>query len=153
MSALIPEDLYHQILRCLPIACVDVAVVANGGVLLVRRKDFPARGSWWVPGGRVHKGEKMRDTARRKALEEVGLACHIGPIIHTAETIFPDGPGGIPVHSINSCFLLYPVDDVSRARVRLDDHHAEWQWVTSIPAGLDPYVVKCLLGAGLDAAP
>ena len=32
----------------------------------------------------------MRETALRKAKEEVGIECHIGPIIHTAETIFPD---------------------------------------------------------------
>ena len=59
----------------------------------------------------------MRETARRKAREEVGIDCHIGPIIHTAETIFPDGPGGIPVHSINSCFLVYPVEELSREDV------------------------------------
>ena len=92
----------------------------------------------------------MRQTALRKAREEVGLDCHVGPIIHTAETIFPDGPRGIPVHSINSCFLLYPVEALPDARVRLDDHHAGWQWVKTIPPDLHPYVTKCLQGAGLE---
>src|SRR6516165_12721127 len=119
----IPQELYNQILGNVPIACVDLSIVANGCVLLVKRKDPPARGQWWVPGGRVLKGEKMKETARRKAREEVGLDCHVGPIIHTAETIFPDGPGGIPVHSINSCFLLYPVQGAAHVRVRLDAHH------------------------------
>jgi colanic acid biosynthesis protein WcaH len=149
--AFIPDELYARILDSMPIACVDIAVVARGGVLLVKRKDAPARGEWWVPGGRVLKGEMMRETAARKAREEVGIECHVGPIIHTAETIFPDGPGGIPVHSINSCFLLYPVSPADVPR--LDDHHAQFCWADGVPDGLHPYVQQCLLRAGLDKKP
>lgn len=150
MTQFIPPTLYHEILQNIPIACVDIALVANGAVLLVRRKDAPARGQWWVPGGRVLKGEMMRDTATRKAREEVGIDCHVGPIIHTAETIFPDGPGGIPVHSINSCFFVYPTSPDFDPH--LDDHHAEYRWVRVIPEGLHPYVERCLMGAGLARA-
>ncbi len=147
MARFIPPDLYRRILERVPIACVDVAVVHRGAVLLVKRGDPPARGQWWVPGGRVLKGEMMRETAARKAREEVGLRCHVGPIIHTAETIFANGPGGVPVHSINSCFFLYPADP--DAAPRLDRHHAAFRWVRRIPRGLHPYVERCLLAAGL----
>jgi colanic acid biosynthesis protein WcaH len=150
MSAFIDQELYDQILRHMPIACVDVAIVYNGCVLLVRRDDAPARGQWWVPGGRVVKGETMRETARRKARQEVGLDCHVGPIIHTAETIFPDGPRGIPVHSINACFLLYPTHDSAGLAVKLDTHHADWRWEDKVTPDLHPYVANCLRGAGLE---
>src|SRR5262245_48738134 len=86
MSSYLQQPFYDEILRNMPIACVDIAVVTSGSVLLVRRSDPPAKCQWWVPGGRVLKGERMRQTARRKALEEVGIECHVGPIIHTAET-------------------------------------------------------------------
>ncbi len=142
----IPQNLYDQILTNVPIACVDVAIVAEGSVLLVKRKVPPAAGEWWVPGGRVLKYEMMKDAALRKAREEVGIACNVGPIIHTAETIFPDGPSGIPVHSINSCFFLYPVEAFSPV---LDRYHEEYCWARTIPAGLHPYVHRCLVGAGL----
>ena len=102
MKKLIPWKLYKQIIGNVPIACVDVAIVAKGSVLLVRRKDHPAKGQWWLPGGRVLKGEMMKIAAARKARDEVGIECHVGPIVHTAETIFPDGPGGVSIHSINS---------------------------------------------------
>ena len=143
----VPQELYYQIIDHVPIACVDIAIVDKGAVLLVKRKDAPAKGQWWVPGGRVLKGEMMRETARRKAREEVGMECHVGPLIYTAETIFPDGPGGISVHSINSCFFLYPVSQDYQAR--LDDHHNEYQWVDHVPEGLHPYVEQCLFSAGL----
>ncbi|MEM7125927.1 MAG: NUDIX domain-containing protein [Chloroflexota bacterium] len=147
MSNFIPSELYFQILENMPVACVDVAIVANGSVLLVNRQDAPARGEWWVPGGRVLKGEMMRDAAIRKAYDEVGIECHVGPIIHTAETIFPDGPNNIPVHSINSCFFLYPT--APDFKPVLDNHHTEFRWVNQIPSGLHPYVERCLMGAGL----
>jgi colanic acid biosynthesis protein WcaH len=69
----IHDVLYRQILSCIPIACVDIAIVNDGEILLVKRNDKPAQGQWWLPGGRVRKGEVMRDTAKRKALGEVGL--------------------------------------------------------------------------------
>ncbi len=143
----IPDNIYDLIIFSIPIACVDVAIIARGSVLLVKRNDLPAKGEWWLPGGRVYKGETMRQTAKRKALEEVGIECHVGPIIHTAETIFPDGPNGIPVHSINSCFMLYPVGDFV---VKLDGHHDSYEWANHIYEGLHLYVVRCLLGAGIE---
>lgn len=149
MKHWIPTETYRQFLASMPIACVDIAIVHRGAVLLVKRKDAPARGQWWVPGGRVWKGETMRETAARKAAEEVGIPCHVGPIIHTAETIFPDGPGGVAVHSINACFFLYPAAARVRISAHLDAHHGAAKWVRTIPDGLDPYVVRCLEGAGL----
>lgn len=147
MTSFIPEDLYQQILQHMPIPCVDITIVSDGAVLLVKRGDAPACGEWWVPGGRVLKGEMMRETARRKAREEVGVECHCGPIIHTAETIFLDGPHDIPVHSVNSCFFMYPMK--ADFTVVLDQHHAQHRWVRSIDEGLHPYVEQCLRGAGL----
>lgn len=147
MTQIIPWTLYRQILETMPIPCVDIAVVANGAVLLVLRGDAPAVGQWWLPGGRVLKGEMMKDTAVRKAREEVGIECHVGPLIHTAETIFPDGPDGIPVHSINSCFFMYPIQ--SAFQVKLDTHQTSYQWIEHIPDGLHPYVERCLIAAGL----
>lgn len=147
MSSFIPSELYHQILQLMPIACVDIAIVQHGSVLLVKRGDEPAKGQWWPPGGRVIKGETMKETAKRKAIEEVGIECHVGPLVHTAETIFYDGPGGIPVHSINSCFFLYPVSE--NGSILLDNHHEEWKWVNEIDSSYHPYVRQCLAGAGL----
>lgn len=147
----IPDDLYRKIVEHVPIACVDIAIAANGAVLLVRRKDPPAVGQWWVPGGRVLKGEMLTETAARKAREEVGIDCRVGRIVHTAEAIFPDGPFGQAIHSINSCFLLTPASPDFRPT--LDSRHEEYRWVKEIPSGLHPYVAACLRGAGLNPEP
>ena len=142
----VPNNLYLEFLRTMPVACVDVAVVDGGQVLLVRRAVAPAKGQWWLPGGRIFKGETMRDAARRKALEEVGLDCWVGPVVHQAETVFEDGPGGVAVHSVNSCFLLFP--SYPGQRVVLDRIHEAHRWVAETEGGLHAYVRACLEGAG-----
>ena len=147
MDKHIPQELYNEIIRNVPIACVDVVIIHSTEALLVKRKDPPANGKWWVPGGRVFKGELMSEAAKRKCSEEVGLDCRIGPIIHTAETIFGDGPCGIPVHSINACFLAYPEYGYDPI---LDGHHKDYFWISSIKdkRNLHPYVIDCLKAAG-----
>ena len=143
---MIPQEQYNQIIENVPIACVDVAIISQGAVLLVLRNDPPAKNKWWLPGGRILKGEMMRDAAVRKAEEEVGIECYVGPIIYTAETIFPDGPFGIPIHSINSCFFLYPKD---KYKIKIDNHHLKYRWVSEIDNDFHPYVKRCLMAAGL----
>lgn len=147
----IPFDTYRKILLNVPIACVDIAIVSEGRILLVERMDAPAKGQMWLPGGRVHKGERLKDAASRKAIEEVGVECNVGPIVHTAETIFDDGPDGIAVHSINTCFFLFPKE--RDMRVKLDNHHARHEWMSAIAGDLHPYVRRCLLAAGLQRSP
>ena len=141
----IPQDLYNDILLTMPISCVDVVIVHNGQFLLVRRKDEPAKGKWWLPGGRVHKGELLKDCAKRKALDEVGINCYVGPIVHTEETMFETGVNGIPTHSINVCYMLTPKYNTE---VELDDHSVNYEWYDWVDESWSDYVKKCLKGAG-----
>jgi colanic acid biosynthesis protein WcaH len=142
----IPDSLYAKILANVPISCVDFCLAYKGRILLVKRIDAPAKGLWWVPGGRVLKGEMMYEAVCRKCVDEIGVECFTGPIVHTAETIFPDGPLGQSTHSINSCFLVYPKNS---QEVTLDSHHEDYVWVNKIDDNLHPYVKECLKGAGL----
>ncbi len=148
MNTFIPDDLYKEIIANVPIACIDIAIKFEGKILLVKRRDAPAKGEWWVPGGRVLKGEMIKEAAYRKAKEEVGIDCHVGSIIHTAETIFSDGPFGESIHSINSCFLLIPKD--THFSIKLDNHHGCFKWIDRIPLEINFYVEKCLILAGLE---
>ena len=62
----------------MPIPCVDVVVSnASKKVLLIHRSDEPAKGKWWVVGGRIHKNESIVDAAIRKVREETGLEVEI----------------------------------------------------------------------------
>ena len=73
MQSPISRELYSQILEHMPIPAVDFVLVHNHQVLLALRKDEPAKGQWWIPGGRVLKNETLETAVKRKALQEVGV--------------------------------------------------------------------------------
>lgn len=121
----IPQDRYRYILEHMAIVCVDVAIYNHREeVLLVKRRNEPAKNRFWLPGGRVLKGETRRDAARRKVLEECGVGVDFLVELFTSETIFDDGPAGIPVHSVNTVYFTMIKD----TDVTLDEQSSEFAW-------------------------
>jgi colanic acid biosynthesis protein WcaH len=73
-AALIEPRLYRKIASRVPILCVDLVIRnIHGKVLLLKRKNHPLKGQWWVVGGRVNLGEDPLAAVLRKAKEETGL--------------------------------------------------------------------------------
>lgn len=62
------KELYGGIVANIPTVCVDIICQreVDNKVLLFYRRDKPAKGMWWLPGGRMLKGETFFDTALRK---------------------------------------------------------------------------------------
>jgi len=142
----IPQEQYDYIISNMPIVCVDLCIKYQDKILLVKRTDEPSKNQWWLPGGRLYKGENLKECAYRKAIEETGLKCSVGPIIHTASTMFNSGPNGINVHSVNIVFLLTILNNDTD--VKLDSHSSEFQWVNVMPY-VHEYVRTCLEKSGL----
>jgi ADP-ribose pyrophosphatase YjhB (NUDIX family) len=67
------------------------AILRGGRILLVKRLKAPEDGCWSLPGGRIEFFERAEEAARREALEEVGVAVEVGPLLCLAQTIGPDG--------------------------------------------------------------
>lgn len=56
-----------------PLLTVDAVIIAEGGVVLIRRKNPPFQGMWALPGGFVDVGETVEAAAVREAKEETSL--------------------------------------------------------------------------------
>ncbi len=146
----IPDELYKEILKTIPFVCVDVVIKNGDSFFLAKRKNQPAQGQWFLPGGRVLKNEKLADAALRKMSQETGLEGKTERILGVDETMFPEGPYGDTAHSVNVVFLATTTSP--KSAVILDDQNDEYQWYTHIDDTWHPYVKKFLGLAGFAKA-
>lgn len=138
-SGFIKNELYTVILETLSIPCVDILIKnKKGEILLVKRKNEPAKDFWWVPGGRVLHGEKRCDTAARKLQEECGLQANNFNQIGNFEFIFNTSQDKV-YHDIAT---LYEVT-VDETEVMLDTQSSEYSWKMAaewLQLSLNPFI-------------
>ena len=68
-----PQDFEH-VVRFTPLVSIDIVVRSKDGrVLLGRRKNEPAKNSFFVPGGRITKNESLEAAFKRITAAELGV--------------------------------------------------------------------------------
>lgn len=68
------EEQFKQILRDTVLISLDLLIVnERQEVLLGRRRNAPAGGYWFVPGGRIYKGESPEKALARISRQEIGM--------------------------------------------------------------------------------
>jgi mutator protein MutT len=70
-----------------PELAVGAIVVHAGALLLVQRGRGAAVGKWSIPGGRVERGETVREAVAREVREETALAVEVGELATWVERI------------------------------------------------------------------
>lgn len=141
----ITSDLYNEILKCMPISCVDLLIVNNAGdILLVKRQNEPAKDLWWFPGGRVYYKETRRDAAIRKLKEECNLAATEIRELGTFDVILENNMTHSAVHGITTLFFM-KVDRDDAVKLDYQSRDADWrtrnEWCKE---KLDPFVKEGL---------
>jgi len=67
------------------------AILREGRILLVERRNAPEAGCWSLVGGKVDFLETAEDAARRETAEEIGVEIELGPLLHLTQMIGIDG--------------------------------------------------------------
>jgi len=159
----LPKDVYATIVQDSVVCCVDILAVrtttSSTGrnkkkeCLLVERGSEPVKGVWWLPGGRLLKGETFFAAATRKAREETGLT-DVQPVqvLGVWNTFFPtsnwDTEEKKGTQTVNPIVLVELQE--AGADVQLDETSENYRWIGLDPAtaeanGEDRYVVQALL--------
>lgn len=129
---LAPRD-YQTIIRLAPLVTIDL-IVRNpeGKVWLGRRRNQPAKGTWFVPGGRITKGESRAAAFARITLAELGMGRKLGKatFLGAYDQFFTDNffeQEGFGTHCIS---LAYEFSWGEKGDPRSTAQHAECGWFT-----------------------
>jgi len=139
----IPRELYAQFHAAMPILCVDVLVIHAGKVLLLKRAIEPEKGKWWLPGGRLLRGESLRSAVIRIVRDEAGLKAEPLSIIthleyQSAADPFGHGRGTCTVSVVYSCGIL-------GGKLRFDRNHTAARWWDGVDGREVPPVICTLV--------
>jgi 8-oxo-dGTP diphosphatase len=87
-------------------------------ILLGQRNKDPLRGSWVIPGGKIHAFESIAGAAAREIEEETGLSVEVGDQFRVYEIINPPNEHRIVIYSWGKARAGIPKasDDLSDVR-------------------------------------
>lgn len=98
-----------------PIVGVGAVIVADGKVVLVKRRFEPLAGQWSLPGGTLEVGETLEAGVAREMLEETGLEVDIGPVVEVFDRIHVDQERRVRYHFVLIDYLCRPIGGHLRA--------------------------------------
>lgn len=121
--AWIPDDVWADIVEHVPIPSVDLLVNCDDGILLAKRQNEPAKGEWFVPGGRIQKGESLTEAVHRVAEAELGVEVVIDEKLGTFDHFYEksDVPGSGGKHYVAHGYFVTPTSE----SIILDTQHEE----------------------------
>ncbi len=131
MPKLLSRSDFKTVVQLAPLVSIDLIIRdPEGKVLLGRRNNEPAKGSYFVPGGRILKDERIQDAFARILKTEVDCeaafvdARFLGAFEHFYETNFANEPG-FGTHYVT---LAYELNVTDVASVRTDPQHSDYSW-------------------------
>jgi colanic acid biosynthesis protein WcaH len=134
VNGILPKEDFLKVVEHAPLVAVDLVIRApDNSFLLGLRKNAPAKGTWYFPGGRIFKDERIEQAFKRIAFTECYFAAHgSGKLLSVNEYFFQDNFAGKPGVSTHYVTLVYEVwADKAAIPVHPDGQHSMKRWFTA----------------------
>ena len=133
MNTLSHEE-FKNVVKNTPIIAIDFIIEnSEGKILLGRRNNSPARGYWFVPGGRIHKDELYEAAFKRLLKAETGIqmsladSCFLGIYQH----IYPhDNFAGDPTFGTHYIVIAYRIRLQEALNKLPEEQHSGYWWAS-----------------------
>jgi mutator protein MutT len=89
-----------------PVVGVGALILSEDRILLLKRKNEPARGKWSIPGGVVEVGESLEDAVVRETKEETGMDVEAPRLIDVVYQVDLDADGRVKYHFVIIDYLV-----------------------------------------------
>ena len=142
MKKYLSRDDYFQALSLTQLISIDLLLVCHEKLLVGERSNNPAKGSLFVPGGKVYKNEYLTEGLERISEQEIGFPLNANQVQlkgiydHVYENNFRDDTCG--THYVNiACQVELPLEQKPEIRIvenaMLAQHqHIEWLQINTI---------------------
>ncbi len=157
---LLSERVFRDIVTHAPLISVDLLLKnKENRFLLGRRRNRPAKDSYFFPGGRIRKNETVKGAISRILVEEIGVKVSnpepvfIGFFEHLYEDgVFVKNGSYLPTHYVSLSFLIGFDDEIDE--VVFGKQHSKVAWLSKIEAISEEDVhdncKECLMAVDLD---
>ena len=139
---MLPAETFDLVVRHTPLVSIDLVVRdARRRLLVGRRVNRPAKDTWFVPGGRIEKDERLAAAFRRISRVELGVEIEIksARFLGCFEHFYPDNRSGLPGFGTHYVVLAHEI--TGRPLESLPgDQHTAYRWLTDAEALADPDV-------------
>ena len=109
-----------------PVPAVGAVVFKDDRILLVKRKNPPAKNLWAIPGGKIKPGERMQKAAEREIFEETGLSIKANEPVFSFDVIEHDDNGDIQFHYV----IVDLTADYLDGEIKASDDAIEARWIS-----------------------
>ncbi len=138
----LPAAEYLELIARTPLVSIDLIVRdPRDRVLVGLRRNAPAQGYWFVPGGAIRKGETLDHAFARICHGELGqsFARHDAGLLGIYEHLYADnfmGAPGIGTHYVVLAHTLHITAPLELPQ----DQHSDYRWMTQLELREHPQV-------------
>ena len=121
---------FLALIKTAPLVAIDLVIRnQHGDVLLGRRTNRPAKGFWFVPGGRIRRGETIKAAIHRITKNELGTTLPAPLLLGAFDHFYPDNAQGVPGLDTHYVSLAYTCEWAGPFG-ESDGQHSDFQWMT-----------------------
>jgi colanic acid biosynthesis protein WcaH len=126
------QETFLNVIDKTPLVSIDLVIHnPKQQVLLGFRNNRPARGFWFVPGGRIIKNETIEQAFLRILENETGLQLPFAQarLLGAYDHIYDDNFAGVQNINTHYVVLGFQLKGVDRAGIKTDSQHSRYKWM------------------------
>ena len=129
------KENFSKLVSFAPLIAIDLCIMSSEGILLGKRKNAPAKDSYFVPGGRIRKNETLDSALNRIIKEETNISENLNfsnqNLLGVYEHFYEDnffGNKEYNTHYIVLAYLIKVIEVEIKDKIISTDQHSEFLW-------------------------
>jgi colanic acid biosynthesis protein WcaH len=133
---------FVAVVRNTPLVSIDLIISdPSGAILMGWRNNEPAKETWFVPGGRIRKNERIAEAFERIIAAETGLQIPFreAQFGRAYEHLYQENCFGDPSFGTHYCVLAYMLRLDHQPSLGMDNQHSKFAWLTPSSPAIHAY--------------